>query len=41
MYVTSAAIGRDRETDLQAGHVFAVETGIRGLPPEHCRMPPA
>lgn len=39
MYITTAAIGRDRETDLLAGHVFAVETGIRGIAAEICRMP--
>ncbi|KAA2235034.1 SMP-30/gluconolactonase/LRE family protein [Salinarimonas soli] len=33
LYVTSAAIGRDRAEDPAAGHVFAVDTdGIRGLP---------
>lgn len=31
LYITTAAIGRDPATDLMAGHVFAVETGIRGL----------
>ena len=38
LYVTTAAIGRDRETDPMAGHVFAVEVGIRGLPADICRM---
>lgn len=33
LFVTSAAIGRDRGEDPAAGHVFAVDTGgIRGLP---------
>ncbi|HYF52653.1 MAG TPA: SMP-30/gluconolactonase/LRE family protein [Salinarimonas sp.] len=33
LYVTTAAIGRDRAQDPRAGHVFAVDTGgIRGLP---------
>jgi sugar lactone lactonase YvrE len=33
LYVTTAAIGRDRAEDPLAGHVFAVDTGgIRGLP---------
>lgn len=40
MYITTASIGQDRETDLQAGHLFAIETGIRGLEAELCRMPP-
>lgn len=41
MYITTAAIGADRETDLLAGHLFAIETGIRGLESEICRMPVA
>lgn len=32
LYITTAAIGRDPHIDVMAGHVFAVETGIRGLP---------
>lgn len=37
-YVTTAARGRDRETDLLAGHLFSFEAGIRGLAPLLCRM---
>ncbi len=32
LYITTAAEGRDPHIDVMAGHVFAVETGIRGLP---------
>lgn len=32
LYITTAAINRDPTLDPMAGHVFAVETGIRGLP---------
>ncbi|WP_112662246.1 SMP-30/gluconolactonase/LRE family protein [Microvirga flavescens] len=32
LYITTAAIGRDATIDPMAGHLFAVETGIRGLP---------
>ena len=32
LYITTAGIGRDPAIDPQAGHVFSVETGIRGLP---------
>ncbi len=32
LYITTAGIGRDPTIDPMAGHVFAVETGIRGLP---------
>lgn len=39
LYVTSAARDRDRETDLLAGHLFAVETGIRGQPALRARLP--
>lgn len=38
LYVTTAAIGRDRETDLQAGHVFSLRAGVRGHPTALCRM---
>ena len=38
LYVTTAAQHRDRTIDLQAGHVFAVETGIVGRPAELCRI---
>jgi sugar lactone lactonase YvrE len=38
MYITTASIGRDREIDPMAGHVFAVETGIAGQRAELCRM---
>lgn len=38
MYVTTAASGRDREVDLHAGHVFALEPGVRGHPASFCRM---
>jgi sugar lactone lactonase YvrE len=31
LYVTTAAIGHDPTVDPMAGHVFAVETGVRGL----------
>jgi sugar lactone lactonase YvrE len=30
LYITTAAIGRDPSLDPMAGHLFAVETGIRG-----------
>lgn len=39
LYITTAAIGRDREIDPMAGHVFAVETGIRGRPADLVRLP--
>jgi sugar lactone lactonase YvrE len=32
LYVTTAGINRDPTIDPMAGHVFAVETGVRGLP---------
>ena len=32
LYIATAAIGRDPHIDPMAGHLFAVETGIRGLP---------
>ena len=32
LYITTAAIGRDPHIDPMAGHLFAVETGIAGLP---------
>lgn len=32
LYITTAALGRDPHLDPMAGHVFMVETGIRGLP---------
>lgn len=38
MYITTAAVGRDREIDPMAGHVFAVETGVRGQPAGLCRV---
>lgn len=38
LYVTTAATGRDLEAEPAAGHVFAVETGIRGVPAAICRM---
>lgn len=37
-YVTTAARGRDRETDPLAGHLLAFETGARGLPTALARM---
>jgi sugar lactone lactonase YvrE len=41
LYVTTAAIGRDRREDPGAGHLFAVDTGgIRGLPANHFRSAP-
>lgn len=39
-YVTSAARGRDRETDPHAGHLFAFDPGVRGQPTAICRMTP-
>ncbi len=39
LFVASAARNRDRETDLLAGHLFAVETGIRGQPACRARLP--
>lgn len=39
LYMTTAATGRDREIDPMAGHVFAVETGIRGRPADLVRLP--
>jgi sugar lactone lactonase YvrE len=32
LYITTAVIGHDPTIDPMGGHVFAVETGIRGLP---------
>jgi sugar lactone lactonase YvrE len=32
LYITTAAIGHDPTIDPMAGHLFQVETGIRGLP---------
>jgi sugar lactone lactonase YvrE len=32
LFITTAAIGRDPAIDPMAGHLFVVETGIRGLP---------
>jgi sugar lactone lactonase YvrE len=31
LYITTAGIGRDPHIDPMAGHLFAVETGVRGL----------
>jgi sugar lactone lactonase YvrE len=31
LFITTAAIGRDRTIDVMAGHLFAVETGVTGL----------
>ena len=39
LFITTAAEGRDREIDPMAGHVFAVETGIRGVPAGRVRLP--
>lgn len=39
LFITTAAEGRDREIDPMAGHVFAVETGIKGLPAGRVRLP--
>ena len=39
LYVASAARDRDRETDLFAGHLFAVATGVRGQPASRARLP--
>jgi sugar lactone lactonase YvrE len=38
LYITTAAIGRDREIDLMAGDLLAIEPGIRGLPAAICTM---
>jgi sugar lactone lactonase YvrE len=38
LYVTTAATGHDREVDLHAGHLFAVQTGIRGVPAVPCAV---
>lgn len=38
LYITTAAIGRDREIDPMAGDLLAVELGIRGLDPGFCMM---
>ncbi len=38
LFVTTAARGRDRGTDLMAGHLFAVDAGIRGFPAALSRM---
>lgn len=32
LYITTAAIGRDPHIDPMAGHVFAVDAGVEGLP---------
>lgn len=32
LYITTASQGRDPHVDLMAGHLFTVETGIKGLP---------
>ena len=32
LYIATAGIGRDPHIDPMAGHLFSVETGIRGLP---------
>jgi hypothetical protein len=31
LYITTAAIGRDPHIDPMAGHLYTVESGIRGL----------
>jgi sugar lactone lactonase YvrE len=31
LYITTAAIGRDSHIDVMAGHLFKVETDVRGL----------
>jgi sugar lactone lactonase YvrE len=31
LYITTAAIGRDPHIDVMAGHLFKVETDVRGL----------
>ena len=38
LFISTAAIGQDRETDPLAGHLFAVETGSVGLRSQFCRM---
>jgi sugar lactone lactonase YvrE len=38
LYITTAATGHDREIDLHAGHLFSVQTGIRGLPALPCTV---
>lgn len=38
LYITTAAQGRDPHIDPMAGHLFEVETGIRGLPANIARF---
>ena len=38
LFVTTAAKGRDPHLDPMAGHVYAFDVGIRGLPAEPCRV---
>lgn len=38
LYVTTAGVGRDPHIDPMAGHLFVVETGIRGLPANIARV---
>jgi sugar lactone lactonase YvrE len=40
LFVTTAAKGRDPAIDPMAGHVYAFEVGIRGVPAEPCRVLP-
>ena len=40
LFVTTAAKGRDPKLDPMAGHVFAFDVGVRGLPAEPCRVVP-
>ena len=40
LFVTTAARGRDPAIDPMAGHVYAFEVGIRGVPAEPCRIIP-
>jgi sugar lactone lactonase YvrE len=38
LYITTAGIGRDPQIDPMAGHLFVLETGIRGLPAHIARV---
>lgn len=40
LYVTTAAHGHDRDTELLAGHIFATEPGFRGLKALLAPVPP-
>ena len=38
LYITTAATGRDREIDLFAGDLLAVDVGIRGIEASFCTL---